>query len=709
MKILKFYLVGIVVFFSMIGYAQTNVYWVGEWGYHWLDNSNPWKYENWDPEYRKIPYDWGPHWVHFNQNTQTDMVVNTDHKVMTLSFDENTTSRKFRPHSTDGGKIIFEKNGGAAAVNTVPGIYNKVDYTQFFNVPIQVNTSGTIFSAEAGRLEFNSELAIGANDIAFAGDVTIGSQATINGSGNITKKDAGTLTINGQHANYSGSIIIDGGTVILAAENTIPDVCNVYVNSGNLIIRQTQTLKNIIVAENGSVTIEDGKLVMNEALSLKRTKSTATEVSFANTDIDITGTINIEVEFEHADRWQFISFPFPIKSIKKSNGELAVYRDDYEMRIYDVEKRIANKSGWVDVTAEAIPVNQPLPDGMQAYIIWSDKETLIFEADIENSKSALGDNATTNLSYSEAPFECNSGWNFVTHPLVSKITAPLSTGHKHYKYKYDVDEYATTDYIESETILNPLPFESYFIQVTEDGVLNFGNTQQAQMVARRQAVAPIERIKLGISGENHTYTTLIRVIPESTTGYDAMYDASHTMAMLASTPQIYSFGDNVKCAINSIPEKSELDFGVRVPAAGEYILNWETELYSQKAVLYDKIADATIDLSVSTEYMFHTTTKGEINNRFSILFSDKGSVTTQNKPETYEEFEIYVSPGKIIIAGLEEIATIRLFDLTGYLVLQETANREKIQFTPSDKGIYILQLEYAGKIITRKVLVGDVF
>ncbi len=588
-------------------------------------------------------------------------------------------------------------NGGLvlSAVPTITGTL-QLNTGSYLNSPLNYAEGSTLCYNTPGYRR-NYEWTTAATGPGFPHHVNINDSCTLSMSntgntaycgGNITTATASVLDFSGMK-----TISIRGNLAL----NQVLDI-----TEGKVIVED-----NLILSDNGRLEIQAGAEleVMKNIYISKNNREASEIINRGKLETDPEGRLYIEVGFDYDDRWQFVSFPFPISSIiKKSNGEPAVYREDYEMRVYDIDNRLANKSGWKDVSSENIPATPPLPNGNESYIIWSDKSTLIFEAEANSCQNAFKANATLSLTYSEAELTCNSGWNFITHPISSSITAALSTGDKYYRYNYDADNYESTDYIEDTYIPSPASFESYFLQVTENRELAFTDLSTLKSPHTRQTVnTSIERVKLILQNENYDYSTLIRVIPEATSFYNALYNASHTMAMLQNTPQLYSFSEDIKCSINSVPEESTVNFGVRVPEAGEYTLSWNTELYNQQAVLYDKLENKTIDLSVYDNYTFTTTSKGEINERFSIIFSVDKYITTGIKNQD-AAFEIYSSDNKIIIEGLEDTADIRLYDCTGRMFIQKTCTDKGAEISIPNAGIYLIQVESNGKVTTKKVI-----
>ena len=482
----------------------------------------------------------------------------------------------------------------------------------------------------------------------------------------------------------------------------IPSGGNEFVSvepNNALTINSDITFRSVDVKAGGGLIVDNGNtLTVTDDLMLFRTQNKASSVENDGT-ILIDGKVKATVDFDGGDVWYFVSFPFDIASIEKlSNGMPAITGTDLFMRKYDAVARAQRQSGWTTYAGSIV--------GGEAYIMWA-YEPLVFEANgiPDFSKTQK----TTNLSFtpnSGAGLDSDAGWNFIVHPMFSKA-AQTVIGEEQFVYKYiaGADNYAVTDCTGNYTVgeENELSdgtsvLSSYFVKITETAATTLLHDFDV-ISLKYVGIVANENIVLKLKGKNgYNYSTKIRVLPQATAEYNSRYDAPHIMASLASTPQIYSLIGADKMAIKAVSEHAVLPIGLRVPAAGEYTLAWNSKITEQEAILRD--GDTEIDMNAQPEYTFSTDKAGEINDRFTVSFVEKRSDPTNILQYAGETLKIYTTAEGILIEGLKAGDMVKLYDVTGRLLQAEQAATAVLQLKTPSKGVYLLNInEKISKVI----------
>jgi hypothetical protein len=481
---------------------------------------------------------------------------------------------------------------------------------------------------------------------------------------------------------------------------------------------EVDVANNFIVAD--SLKIEQGKLKSSADIQLKagavgflssthstaalelnrmifgKTSTAAAEFYKNGRSLTINGGVRTKITFDQTSKWHFMSFPYQVTDVKKSDGTTAaVLGTDYSLGWYDAATRATNKSGWKTST------DHPMSAG-KGYIInkKSSLEDLYFDnSSVTGSDDMFSSSANVSITYTTgSPYApCNFGWNFVAHPLSAKATPSLAAGEFAYSYNPANDVYKLYYYQ-----YNPgytygdasgmKPFEAYFIKAASASNLNVSYSLSSPQGVRRRADAqPEDVVQLNLAANGTNYETLVRMKPEATAGYDELYDAPYSEPMNASTPRIYTLsnGTNYALALNTVPEETTVPVYVKVPQAGDYSFNWTAQLINLPVTLTDQQTGETIDLTSGTEYGFQTSTT-EIKNRFYLNVPKKVITENVNIENTDHFLRIYPLGGNIEIEGLKGTSQICLADMAGHILQAKVTGDSHCRLEVPVAGIYML-------------------
>lgn len=239
------------------------VYWRGEaangnwdWGSS-CDNGTDgnWYYTGWGGN-RKRPDCYGGKFVHFDNNAQTTMDLNSndDYSIIQLLFDTSATTP--RTISSSASRRIFLKPGATSKIEN----YSAAGHTI---------TAGLVLENDSELNPINGNLTVGS--IQTAGyplrvygnngkNLTI--SGAVSGTGSLTLKQNTTVQLTGINT-YTGATTVEAGTLVL--DNTsgaLPATASVSVSSGaTLKISKNQTLTAVNLQSGASLIIDSGAVL----------------------------------------------------------------------------------------------------------------------------------------------------------------------------------------------------------------------------------------------------------------------------------------------------------------------------------------------------------------------------------------------------------------------------------------------------------------
>ena len=224
--------------------------------------------------------------------------------------------------------------------------------------------------------------------------------------------------------------------------------------------------------------------------------------------------------------------------------------------------------------------------------------------------------------------------------------------------------------------------------------------------------AGIDRFKLNLTGNNGVFSQiLIGYTPETTLGYDRMFDAGRNSV---ATIQLYSMLDNTteKLAINARPPFTLIDkvaLGIRKnntnPAALTLTLANLEGVFTSNAIkiyLFDKIANTYHNLKNSS--ITFTASDLIIENRYEIVYQNESDLS--NPTFTMPESLITLNYDVFKASSSESISEIIIFDLTGRIVEKYKVNKNNFESIFShEESVYIAKLIFEnGATETKKLI-----
>ncbi len=484
-------------------------------------------------------------------------------------------------------------------------------------------------------------------------------------------------------------------------------------------VSEALTIDSIVSVAMSSAPQFSPTLIVNKLVFNKTIRNSA-EFYRNNKPLNITGKIRTRVKFDHTGEWHFVSFPYDVKSVTKSDGTTVAngLGVDFSLGQYNAQTRANNKSGWETST-------DPFPKKDKGYIINRKSDAtfsnidLYFESDLINIDEdtviipeLLNDSREYNLTYTTGSLNIpsNFGWNFIAHPLTVTGSPALANGQFAYDYQPSKDFYKL--YYD---FYNPgytyqaegfKPFTAFFMKTnsanTADLLFTSNLTERQGVPAYKAAALKSDEVfVLGMNADNSDYTTIIRVKEAATAGYDNLFDAPYFVPMLSTTPRIYTLIGSNQYALNSVPENSTVTVGIKVPHSGTYTFNWDLTGVSIPVSLTDKVTGETIDMNTTDSYTFSATT-GEINSRFILNIFQK--VYTETINGEYNEIRVIGKEKLIQIEGLSENTKISVYEISGKMLNMQTYPAGTANINVPEAGLYILELTNTQNTIKTKVI-----
>lgn len=524
------------------------------------------------------------------------------------------------------------------------------------------------------------------------------------GTGNVVFNANGEQSMGGSNNLYFYNLLAKGsGTKIITYATAVSEAL---------------TIDSIVSVALSSKPDFSPSLIVNKLVFNKTIRNTA-EFYRNNRSVDIRGIIRTKVKFDHTGEWHFVSFPYDVISVKKSDGTTVAngLGVDFSLGQYNAQTRANNKSGW-ETSKDALPKKD------KGYIISRKSDSgftdidLYFESDLininENSvviiPDMLNDSRVYNLTYTTGYpyFQGNFGWNLIAHPLSVTGSPVLSNGQFAYGYEPSKDYYKI--YYD---IYNPgytyqaegfKPFTAYFLKTNSANAIDLlytSNLTERQGIPAFKAAAVKSDETFVIKLNDTDYSTIIRIKEDATSGYDNLYDAPYIAPMRTTTPQIYSIIGSIQYALNSVPENSIVSVGIKVPLSGTYTFNWNPSGISIPVSLTDKLTGETIDMNTTDNYTF-TTTSGDINSRFVMNIYQK--VFTETINGMYNEIRIIGREKSIQVEGLSENTKISVYEISGKMLNMQIFSPGTATINVPEAGLYLLELTNAQNTIKTKVI-----
>ncbi len=528
-------------------------------------------------------------------------------------------------------------------------------------------------------------------------------------------------------------VVLGSGTLTKAVDGATNDVAQV---------------KDLTIYPGGKLVVPSGTNYTVHSLALRRQED---EVSLAdikgNLSVGTTNGVYFDLRINPTN-WHYITLPYDcnVDDIEFSNGETATLGKDFSIAWYDGAYRAANKDGgWTDVTAGTI-----LRKGLGYIVSLPGTGAVKRELRFPLANGVIADEKTNktvgyvygygNNQSDEDLTPNHKGWNLIGNPYMmyyaTDITTPLATGELEYddvtgqwnikegtsalRYLVEPINNGWSGYRQIPIGTHMPPFTSYFVQIggenpaTAQSVsFNLASAGKSSIIRRAQTENVEDNHLVWYSvmltapnGEKDNTTLLIS--DQFTDQYDMMDDLVKQRGSYYkyyNLPILASRNEKEELAFNALPDRSASVVGVPLnyyaAEAGTYTIHTDGQYALdevQSAVLYDATTGQYNDL-LTSDYTF-VTTKGDNTDRFRLFVT----VDRKQSPEVATnrdnrladgQLNLTVSDRTLILTGLNQAATIYVYDMNGKLICSEKTNGEKgvWRTTAYSSGVYFVRVD----------------
>ncbi|MCF6366456.1 MAG: T9SS type A sorting domain-containing protein [Bacteroidales bacterium] len=572
------------------------------------------------------------------------------------------------------------------------------------------------------------------------GNITIG-----NGTSGTFKTNGTNITVTGQlnlnagsQLNLTSGTFTIGSTNINASSTVIYDGNNQNINNwayGNLILNGTGSMT--VTGDTASPTITRNLTVNNTGNILKIPENRALTV--LDTLTNNAGTNEISIESSSLGDGSLISYTENVDATV--NRYLTGYRWHYISSPIDSAPLTlfnTNNFMWWDASMDWAGTGDFNPwkawntnlENARGYAYYYYDTTIPYEGKIN-----VGDYNITLRMYTSGTLDYQ-GWNLIGNPYTSVLdwdaavsggAVPVGAENAIYffddetgdgaqsNYRYYVPSTGGTYGVGTEDANGKIPMgQGFFVKTNTDNVvLSLNKTYRTHAVQTFYKTPSDEYIKLQIAGDKHD-ETIVRIIDNSTNGFDPDFDARKLFPFDETIPQIYIIGtDYKKTAINSLPvilPNTVIKLGVKA-SEGEYDIKIkDLNFFKYDVFLVDKQENTYTDLSEDISYKFNYS-GGQNENRFFLTFRLPASDIITNLSES---IKIYPNPTNRYIKFINNsnvlFESVKINSTDGKICYlnNHPESINEIDLSKLSNGVYFLEIKlsdgnsYRNKIILKK-------
>ncbi|RLD59802.1 MAG: hypothetical protein DRJ05_05905 [Bacteroidetes bacterium] len=509
---------------------------------------------------------------------------------------------------------------------------------------------------------------------------------------------------------YSQGIDNSGGFVTASSTNyiklsgssdmTISGTTADQTTLGNVAIDFTGTGTYKLTIPNDSYVSIDGNLTLADSLLLEANSSSS--MASLITNGTVKGAYGIVEQHIVQDQWHMVSSPV-------SAAQSIVYTDCYLYKWNEPD------STWAFITT----LTEPLTVA-KGFHLWSSSSAPTGPTDVEFTGLLNTGNYSPTITYN-AGSNKGDGWNELGNPYPSALEWNSSWTKSNVDatvYMYDGTQYKTWNYL--------LPMASTLPNGEIPSTQGFW--VKANAASPSITIPNAERVhssntfykggdelqdmfKINVSGNAYADEMIIGMFSDATDDFDSEYDAYKLMGIEAA-PQLYSYGNGTKYAVNlfnEITEDKAVPLGFRAGADAEYTFEAEgLEDFDTSIDVYleDKSAGSMINLRENPVYVFYAE-NGLDEDRFVLHFGIDVAGTGQNVADN--NINIY-SFGDVVFVNyqLDVPGHVIVYDVLGKEIMSEALGTNQLNklTVNNGRGYYIVKVISETNIETKKVLIN---
>ena len=528
----------------------------------------------------------------------------------------------------------------------------------------------------------------------------------------------GDLTIQVEPLRWTGLTSTDWGTSTNWVGNNVPDINTDVIIPSTPIGGNFPETNSLDGAECNNLTIETGAHVhvpADNSLTVGTTLTNQAGVDGLLLMADADGmasllhnTPNVAATVEEyltSEVWHYVSSPI-------SNAQINVYFDIYFYSFNEFNNTWNNV--WDPITA---PMNVA-----QGYKVWA--------SDLYTGPTAVSYAGTLNNGdYTLDPLSFTSGspsvgWNLIGNPFASPIQVNDNWTYSDVSWVCVYNSVTGEDEcynITDGTYDPPGGFtdgiisstQGFFIKATSATasitIPQSERLHSSQPFYKDAAVEINENIRLQVEGNNGTDEVLVQFHADASEGYDGRYDLDKFFKY-ENKPQIFAYAQEKEYAVKVLPELTDgriVPLGIEADEPGIFTLRiYEYEGIDADLNLYlEDLADNSItQLTEDSEHSF-AADPGDNAHRFNLHFK---SGAADMDGESGADIRIYAHDNVVYIQQPDGFnGPVHIYNMMGQEVLSGTGTGQGLLNLTVDSrsGFYVVKMQHAGEVITRKVYI----
>jgi hypothetical protein len=467
------------------------------------------------------------------------------------------------------------------------------------------------------------------------------------------------------------------------------------------------TSNTLIINGGAELTVKDGLKVSGDLMLLSNGSETASLVDEVSSgDLTVVGSTYAELYLSQ-DRWWYISPP-----VSNATSEVLDAADNTNHYAYYWEEPTTNH-GWNQITDNSTSLG--VMKGYATKFIDGDK-TAGFTGTINNGALSLALTRTAGETY--------EGFNLVGNPYPSAVdwgdetndpTCPdwlaktnIENNSIWYRTSGTFATYNGNSGIGTNGGQRYIPaMQGFWVRVSAGqttGELQVDNSVRTHGTVPMYKSANVQNstlLYLNVSDGTFNDEIALNFTESATDGYD-IFDTEKMFATDEAVPQLFTYADGRKLAINSLPVLVES----RVIPIG--LVNNDTEEMKisirgisnlepgTKVFLEDKSTGKMHDLTEYQVYIFNAYPSSGMG-RFILHINQNQEVLSEVPIQSNQPLNVYAS-GKTIYVDMGSETGIAnhlsIYDITGKLVYQEYINNSSLQTFRLNRpnGMYLVKL-----------------
>ena len=520
------------------------------------------------------------------------------------------------------------------------------------------------------------------------------------------------------------AVLTNSGNTLSSMGISATDFANIdlTVNSGEMLINQSVTLKSVVVSAGAKLTIGEGNTLMsNRGIVLQsNTNGTATLVDSYNAPNTINGTV--QQYLGSARNWYVTP---PISGATVPSGQTYYKYDE-----------TGSNTGYTG-SATAFWVAQPQTTALTAGIGYitqpGSSTTLNFTGVLKSGTVTVALTRTGTGSVAGFNLVANPYPSYMNWQLVDTTTAKVMST-IWYRTKTSLDAYtfdtyngglqvATTNGAIKVTNLIP-PMQAFWVRVKSgqtSGTLTFTNSMRAHVddglnKFKARAISETKLLRLRVSNGVNSDESLICFNANAQNTFDN-FDSQKRFNNSNTTPEIYTLIGAEKLVINGLNDSnpvSNIALGFIAGEKNDYTIT-ATELSNFAAgtqiILKDNLLNVETNITDGTAYPFSSEALSS-DTRFTVILKTIGTVNGFESNKAFNNsIVVYQNASSLITVNcpndLIGKARVNVFNALGQKLESQTlTNTNLVVKNKYVAGTYIVSVTTEDKVAIKKIVLN---